>query len=121
MIKCSEEEIRRKKGKVVATGPSLPTYDKRYLELPYALPNLEVNSEAPWNGRKFHFHAMKPLLSKKSRIVIRIGLTVYPWIRPPPSNEGETEEIGEEDEDVELPGDGKEDAELPGESRPLCA
>ncbi|GAA0154548.1 hypothetical protein LIER_12495 [Lithospermum erythrorhizon] len=41
------------------------------------------------------------------------GLSLDP---PLPANEGKTEEIGEEDEDVEFPGDGEEDVELPGKS-----
>ncbi|GAA0153202.1 hypothetical protein LIER_11500 [Lithospermum erythrorhizon] len=30
-----------------------------------SLPNLKVDNGAPWNARKFHFHPVKPLLSKK--------------------------------------------------------
>ncbi|GAA0170853.1 hypothetical protein LIER_41035 [Lithospermum erythrorhizon] len=53
-------------GKKIVVGPSYPTYDGRYLELPYTIPpNLEVRGETSWNARKFHNHAMKPLLSKK--------------------------------------------------------
>ncbi|GAA0185077.1 hypothetical protein LIER_32365 [Lithospermum erythrorhizon] len=48
-----------------ATEASIPAYDGIYFELPYTFPNLEVTSEAPWNTRKFDFHAVKPLLSKK--------------------------------------------------------
>ncbi|GAA0152423.1 hypothetical protein LIER_10907 [Lithospermum erythrorhizon] len=61
-----EEAIHQRKGKEAAIGPALHEYDGRYLELPYALPNLEVNSEAPWNSRKFNFHTVKSLLSKKA-------------------------------------------------------
>ncbi|GAA0160777.1 hypothetical protein LIER_39100 [Lithospermum erythrorhizon] len=35
------------------------------MELPCALPNLKVDNRAAWNALKFHFHAVKPLLSKK--------------------------------------------------------
>ncbi|GAA0165372.1 hypothetical protein LIER_39966 [Lithospermum erythrorhizon] len=60
-----EETIRQKKGKVVMPEASVPSYDRKYLDLPYRLANLEVTSEAPWNTHRFHFHAVKPLLLKK--------------------------------------------------------
>ncbi|GAA0157591.1 hypothetical protein LIER_14828 [Lithospermum erythrorhizon] len=62
-----EEVILPRKGKAATTGPSLPDYDGRYLDLPHTIPpNLEVTSEAPWKAHKFHYHAMKPLVSKKA-------------------------------------------------------
>ncbi|GAA0157946.1 hypothetical protein LIER_15099 [Lithospermum erythrorhizon] len=60
-----EEMTCQRKGKATAAGPSLPSYDGRYLDLLYALNNLRVDEESPWNTRRFHFHAVKPLLSKK--------------------------------------------------------
>ncbi|GAA0186036.1 hypothetical protein LIER_33324 [Lithospermum erythrorhizon] len=60
-----ESQAGPRKGNAVAAKPLLPSYDGRYLELPYELPNLEVTSKAPWNTSRFHFHVVKPLLSKK--------------------------------------------------------
>ncbi|GAA0163345.1 hypothetical protein LIER_39580 [Lithospermum erythrorhizon] len=57
--------VRQRKGKVAEVGPSLLSYDGRYLELPYTRPNLKVDDGAPWNARKFHFHALEPLLLNK--------------------------------------------------------
>ncbi|GAA0161743.1 hypothetical protein LIER_39288 [Lithospermum erythrorhizon] len=61
-----KEVIRQRKGKATAFGQSFPAYDERHLELPYTIPpNLEVSGKTPWNTRKFHYHAVKPLKSKK--------------------------------------------------------
>ncbi|GAA0186847.1 hypothetical protein LIER_34135 [Lithospermum erythrorhizon] len=70
-----EDVVHQRKGKGAATGPSLPAYDARFLVLPYTLPNLEVNSKAPWNPRKFHFHTVKPLLSKKVEVLKKVIAT----------------------------------------------
>ncbi|GAA0163450.1 hypothetical protein LIER_19312 [Lithospermum erythrorhizon] len=32
---------------------------------PYRIPNLEITDDAPWTSRKFHYHLVKPMLSKR--------------------------------------------------------
>ncbi|GAA0186792.1 hypothetical protein LIER_34080 [Lithospermum erythrorhizon] len=61
-----EGVILQKKGKAIAVEPSLPTYDGRYLDIPYTIPpNFDVSGETLWNARKFHCHPVKQMLSKK--------------------------------------------------------
>ncbi|GAA0139653.1 hypothetical protein LIER_01154 [Lithospermum erythrorhizon] len=62
-----KEVVRQEEGQANMVGPSYPVYDGRYLELPYTItPNLEVSGETSWTARKLHYHAIKPLLSKKA-------------------------------------------------------